>query len=98
VEHAVSASIAAINRYLVVPRAAPDGRVFVQIEVDKEGRVRHPRIAKGLRADLDSAVMAATRQLPAFIPGKQYGHAVAVSIMAPITVPVKSSYKLLYGA
>ncbi|NVO86859.1 energy transducer TonB [Hymenobacter terrestris] len=58
---AVTASITAINQYLIVPLDAPDSRVFVQFEVDKEGHVRHPRIAKGLRADVDSAVIAATR-------------------------------------
>lgn len=92
---AVTASIATIYHYLIVPLGAPDGRVFVQFEVDKEGYVRHPRIAKGLRADVDSAVIAATRQLPPFVPGKQAGHAVGVSIMVPVTIPVQ---KQPYGA
>ena len=81
--------VAAIHRSLVVPPAAPDGRVFVQFEVDKEGRVRHPRIAKGLRADMDSAVVVATRQLPRFVPGQQAGPAVVVSFTVPVTIPVK---------
>lgn len=85
-QDAFTASIAAIHRSLVVPPAAPEGRVFVSFEVDKQGRVRHPRIARGLRADVDSAVIAATRQLPSFVPGQQKGQAVAVSIMVPVTI------------
>ncbi|SFQ82470.1 energy transducer TonB [Hymenobacter arizonensis] len=88
-QNAFTASIAAIHRSLVVPPAAPDGRVYVSFEVDKEGRVCHPRIEKGLRADVDSAIIAATRQLPPFVPGQQAGRAVAVSIVVPVTISVK---------
>jgi TonB family protein len=88
-QNAVLASIAAITQYLVVPPAAPNGRVFVKFEVDKEGYVRHAEIIKGLRADLDSAVVTATRQLPRFTPGKQNGRVVRVSFTLPITIPVK---------
>jgi len=83
------ASIAAISQYLVVPPMAPNGRVFVKFEVNTDGRVSHPQIVKGLRADLDSAVLVATRQLPRFTPGKQGGKVVTVSFTLPITIPVK---------
>jgi hypothetical protein len=83
------ASIAAINQYLVVPPTAPKGRVFVKFEVRKDVRVSHAQIVKGLRADLDSAVLVATRQLPQFTPGKQNGKAVVVSLTLPVTVPVR---------
>ncbi|RSK38425.1 energy transducer TonB [Hymenobacter perfusus] len=88
-QNALTGSMAAIHQYLVVPPAAPDGRVFVRFEVDKEGRVRHAQIARGLRADVDSAVVAATRQLPRFVPGQQAGQAVVVSFTVPVTIPVK---------
>jgi TonB family protein len=88
-QNALTASIATISQYLVVPSAAPDGRVFVKFEVDKEGYVRHAKVVKGLRADLDSAVVTATRQLPRFTPGKQNGRVVRVSFTLPVTIPVK---------
>jgi TonB family protein len=88
-QNALTASIAAISQYLVVPSAAPDGRVFVRFEVDKEGCVRHAKVVKGLRADLDSAVVTATRQLPRFTPGKQNGRVMRVSFTLPVTIPVK---------
>jgi hypothetical protein len=87
-QHAYLASIAAISHSVVVPANAPAGRVLVQFIVTKEGQVSHPHIVKGLRADLDSAVVAATRQLPHFTPGKQANRVVAVSITVGVTFPV----------
>lgn len=87
-QNAYLASSAAITHSLVVPTDAPAGRVYVQFVVTKEGTVSQPRVIKGLRADLDSAVVAATRQLPRFTPGKQGNHVVAVSIPVTVTFPV----------
>jgi TonB family protein len=78
--------VAAVMQRLVVPPAPPEGRVFVQFVVTKEGAVSQPRIVKGLRADADSAVVAAVRRLPRFTPGKQGGQAVAVSFTLPVTI------------
>jgi hypothetical protein len=83
------ASKAAIEQRMVVPPAAPDGRVFVGFDISKTGSVHNVRMLKGLRADLDSAVVTATRQLPRFMPGKQSGHVVVVRAVVPITIPVK---------
>jgi hypothetical protein len=88
-QNAFVASIAAITQRLLLPANAPDGRVFVKFEVTSEGQVAHPKIVKGLRADVDSAVVAATRQLPLFIPGKQNGRVVCVSLTLPVTIPAK---------
>jgi hypothetical protein len=76
----------AIQRRLVLPSAAPAGRAFVQFVVTKAGVATKPRIVKGLRADVDSAVVVATRQLPRFTPGKQAGWVVAVSYT--LAVPI----------
>lgn len=83
------ASKAAIEQRMVVPPAAPDGRMFVGFDISKTGSVRNVRMLKGLRADLDSAVVTAARQLPRFTPGKQSGHVVVVRTVVPITIPVK---------
>jgi hypothetical protein len=87
-QHAYLASIAAISRSVIVPANAPSGRVYVQFIVTQEGQVSHPHIVKGLRADLDSAVVAATRQLPRFTPGKQGNRVVAVVITVGVPFPV----------
>jgi len=88
-QHAYLASIAAITRAVVVPAGAPAGRVLVQFVVTREGKVSHAHILEGLRADLDSAVVAATRQLPRFTPGRRGKLPVAVSITVGVTFPVK---------
>jgi hypothetical protein len=85
----LAGSIAAISQRLLLPSNAPVGRVIVKFEVTCEGRAAHPQILKGLRADVDSAVVAATRQLPLFTPGKQNGRVVTVSLTLPIAIPVK---------
>lgn len=76
----------AIQQRLVLPSAAPAGRAFVQFVVTKAGVVTKPQIVRGLRADVDSAVVTATRQLPRFTPGKQSGWAVAVSYTLAIPI------------
>lgn len=83
------ASMAAITNLVVAPADAPEGRVFVQFVVTKTGAISQPRVLKGLRADVDSAVVAAARKLPRFTPGKQNGQVVAVSLTLPVTFPIK---------
>jgi hypothetical protein len=74
----------AIRKRLVLPPAAPLGRTFVQFVVTSKGVVTNPRIVKSLRADVDSAVVEATRQLPHFTPGRREGQAVAMSLTLAI--------------
>lgn len=71
---------AAIQKQLVLPLATPTGRTFVQFVVTRAGVVTKPQIVKGLRADVDSAVVAATRKLPRFTPGNQKGRVVPVRL------------------
>ena len=78
--------VTAINQRLVVPPLAPEGRVFVRFIVSKRGWVSHPQIVKSLRPDLDSAVVAATWQLPRFAPGRHGGQVVLVSYTLPIII------------
>jgi TonB family protein len=87
-EFSISAILAIINRYLVLPPNALEGRVYIELVVDKAGRVRRPKTLKGVRADVDSAVVAATRRLPRFTPGRHGGQAVNVSFVVPVTIKV----------
>jgi TonB family protein len=83
------ATVTAITHAMVMPADAPAGRVFVQFVVTKEGEVSQLRIARSLRADVDSAVVAAARRLPRFTPGQHKGQAVAVRLTLPITFSVQ---------
>jgi hypothetical protein len=86
---AEAASIAAINQYMVISLTAPEGRIVVRFNVNKEGDVYHIAVIKGLRADLNSAIVTAVRQLPCFTPGKEEGQVVAVRLTLPVTIAVR---------
>ncbi|MBO2007456.1 energy transducer TonB [Hymenobacter negativus] len=75
-----------IQPWLVLPRDAVEGLVFLSLEVDKMGDVRNIRIAKGLNPRTDSAVLAAARQLPPLVPGRQNGRPLNVSLTFPVSV------------
>lgn len=65
--------------------AQVDGLVFAKFTVDADGSVQEPIIIKGLSTPYDEAVLASVRQLPRFIPGRQNGQAVAVSLTVPVS-------------
>ena len=75
-----------IEQRLVQPPKTQRGHVFVEFLVTKKGVVRHPRIVKGLRADVDSAVVGAVRRLPDLAPSTQYGQPVNVRFVLSVSV------------
>ena len=62
-----------------------EGRVFASFTVDKDGRVRNPKIMRSLQPLLDAEVLRVLRLMPNFEPGQQNGEPVAVGITVPIT-------------
>ena len=60
------------------------GRVFASFTVRADGSVGDTKIVKSLGPSFDAAVLRAINQLPRFVPGKQSGRAVAVSITVPV--------------
>src|SRR6476469_962456 len=83
---AIAAKLQSLTTY---PAAAMqdkvEGRVFVSFVVTAAGKVVQPQIVKGLRADVDSAVVNGVRQLPNMVPGRQNGKPVAVRMTAPVS-------------
>jgi TonB family protein len=71
-----------------LPKAAIEqgyGRSSIFFEIGSDGFVRHVRIVHSSEFPaLDSALLAAARSFPRFIPGRQDGKAVAVSFTMPI--------------
>ncbi|QKG51303.1 TonB family protein [Hymenobacter sp. BRD67] len=61
-----------------------EGMVFASFVVNADGSVGDTKIVKGLAPAYNEAVVAAIRQLPRFVPGKQGGQAVAVSFTVPV--------------
>jgi len=78
------------QRFVYPPAALRDkvqGRVFVKITVGANGLVQRADIVRGLRADCDSAIVKAVRQLPRFEPANRGGQqAVASAFTLPITL------------
>ncbi len=78
---------AAIQRELKYPEAARrdtiQGRVIVYVTVDEKGRLVGTRIIKSLRADCDSAAVAALRAIK-WQPAMREGKPVKVSVAVPV--------------
>ncbi|RTQ47153.1 energy transducer TonB [Hymenobacter gummosus] len=66
-------------------RACAEGSVFVRFVVDRAGRIRTPRVVKGIAPGYDAQALQAVSGLRGFAPGRQQGQAVDVEY----TVPVK---------
>lgn len=62
-----------------------EGRVLVSFVVASTGQVQQVKLARGIDPLLDAEALRAVAALPAFIPGKQAGKAVAVLYTLPIT-------------
>ncbi|RZK35752.1 MAG: TonB family protein [Hymenobacter sp.] len=65
------------------------GRVFVTFTIAPTGLIQGIIVRRSLRADCDSAVVQAVRQLPRFEPGLQAGKPVAVSLTVPVTFAIQ---------
>ncbi|OGX81182.1 energy transducer TonB [Hymenobacter coccineus] len=83
-----AAIVEAIQKNIQYPKLAAtdqkEGRVFVTFVVTKAGTIEGSEIKKGLAPAYDEAVLAAVKQLPTFVPGKQDGQPRAVSFTVPI--------------
>lgn len=66
-----------------------EGKIFAAFTVATNGRVRHPRIVKGLQPRFDAAVLRVLRALPRFTPGTQNGRPVPVVMTLPVTFQLK---------
>jgi TonB family protein len=89
-----SAIVNAIHQRIVCPpevlRDQVHGRVFVTFTITSAGLVQGVTVRKSLRADCDSAVVQAVRQLPRFEPGIQAGKPVAVSLTVPVMFAIQA--------
>lgn len=77
---------AALKQRIPAPAAAACAgtRVYVSFVVKPDGAVSRAKIERGINNGCDAAVLAAVRQLPRFVPGKQNGQAVSVSFTIPV--------------
>ncbi|WP_460617011.1 energy transducer TonB [Hymenobacter ruber] len=62
-----------------------EGKVFASFNVGADGRIRDPKIVKGLQPLFDAEVLRVLRAMPDFIPGRQNGKPTVVGMVVPIT-------------
>lgn len=69
-----------IRENLKYPSPEPcfQGRVAIRFIVTKEGKIKHPKIIKGIDPGIDEEAMRVVRLMPDWIPGRRNGEAVNV--------------------
>lgn len=65
-------------------KSKTQGRVVVQITIDKEGRVTNPKIVQSVSPSLDAEAIRVVTGMPRWESGKNKGEAVAVQYTLPI--------------
>lgn len=65
------------------------GKVYVRFLIDSKGKVRTPKIARGVYPSLDEEALRIVKKMPNWNPGKQEGEAVIVSYTMPINFTMK---------
>jgi protein TonB len=54
------------------------GKVYVKFMVDKEGKIEHPELLKGIGGGCDEEAVRILQLMPDWNPGKQNGYKVNV--------------------
>lgn len=81
--------IADIQKKLVIPKSVKKdnlhGKVFLRVTIDTFGQPIQPTVVKGVRTDIDEAVVQMTRRLQKFEPAMMDGKRVSTSILIPVS-------------
>ncbi|MDR0895791.1 MAG: energy transducer TonB [Prevotellaceae bacterium] len=62
------------------------GRIIVQIIVDKDGSILCPKVLKGVERHYDEEALRVVSSMPKWIPGRQRGEAVRARYTIPVLV------------
>ncbi len=93
-----AAIVRAIQQKVTYPKQAlrdlAQGQSMVTFAVAPSGKVCLVKVKYSVRADLDSAVVRAVRQLPQLQPARQNGQPVAVMMSAPVTFTISNPPRL----
>lgn len=66
------------------PGQYTQGRVDIRFIVTKEGKIKYPKIIKGIDPILDEEAMQTVRLMPDWMPGRRNGEAVNVYFTIPV--------------
>lgn len=62
-----------------------EGRVYVTMIIDTNGRVTDPRVVRGISEECDQEALRLVRSMPNWIPAQDNGKVVAARVRLPIT-------------
>lgn len=62
-----------------------EGRVLIQVVIDKEGNVTNAELKKSVNELLDAEALRVVKSMPKWIPGQDGGEAVDVKYVIPVT-------------
>lgn len=65
-------------------RSKTEGVVYIGFIIDKNGRLRNPKILKSLSPDCDEEALRVVRLIPDWIPAKNQGRNVSINFRLPI--------------
>lgn len=81
--------IADVQKKLVIPKSVKKdelhGKVFLRVTIDPLGQPINPTVVKGVRTDIDAAVVQMTKKLQRFEPAMMDGKRVTTSILIPVS-------------
>jgi protein TonB len=84
------AMISFIKRNYVVPpidrRKGVTGTIYLNLLIDKEGKISEVKILKGLTSRMDNEAIRVVQKMPDWDPAYRNGIAVPVNMMLPITI------------
>lgn len=69
------------------------GKVFVSFTVDKAGKVKDAKVAKGVHATLDAEALRVVELLPDWQPGTKDGRVVSVRYTIPVQFKLDTEKK-----
>ena len=61
-----------------------EGKVFVEFQVSKSGKISHAKVVRGVSDELDAEALRVVKKVPNWKPGKQRGKSVACFFTIPI--------------
>lgn len=79
-----------LGNIMQYPATTAEGKVFVAFIVQPDGRLTGFEVVKGVDPLLDAEALRVLRLMPAWTPGEQNGHPVAVRYTLPITFTLAS--------
>lgn len=62
-----------------------EGTVYIGFVVDEYGNIRFAKVARGIGGGCDEEALRVVNKMPRWIPGRQAGHPVKVSLSLPVS-------------